>query len=1093
MIGEADGERQGLAHPLAEGAIVPFIYAKPRQDRKGNLDAEIPRYRSYRQLRQGRPTSDGLVANRQYAFVERIWRPSVGHVFVDEEGRAVPGRNLKLQKPSDLFGRDMVEEPASEGLAAAWSVSIPALLRDVPSYRKRSREVGSIDYHERLELDPTPISGSGVLWYRIPGAGLDGADAQDGASLCRRRFLVVIGDGADTPLYGGEACNIGADNAPVVDAADCSGGRGTCMRLPALDANLAVKGCPCDAALNEVCLPVDPAAPAGAQACMVPACSYPEGYPYEKADTYAAHLYGLGVTVYTIAFNATPEGLARMKRIAAAGSPGEGPGGRDGWFEARSEAELREALDRIANAAFAESTPAGSPVAAVPGVGDVFDGELANRDVRQVRLFAYTDSGVGLDSVRYGRIQQQVLGCEGDPAPGERAIKVLGERRLDEIYADQAKVRTVSRNPINRAAFAVTGAGAAMFQEDGAALAADLNEAISLTGVADNLLLRTIGHLFHGHFGDAGLPGGQPGPRQIGAILNGDRTLVETPAIGLNLPSYEQFFQDQRLRPTLLASGAQDGKVHVFRVDTGQEVVSFLPRLAWNEARTGGFPSDGPLSSGDVVACRGLGIGAGGDCPGELTNASFRTLLVGGVGRGGGSSGGRNLFGVDLTNVNNMAAQMDADLDAAGSFSRDGQPMLWNVTGPGTSSTTQVAQLGNAVSRPVLGHVRIGDEIRAVAIAGCGDDPDPEQAARANPAGVGRCVLIIDAVTGALLADPITSNEMVYPMVGSPAVYPAATTAPIERIYIGDRQGQLFRIDLRDTLSANWRADKAWPPEEIAGVNGVNPAEYSLGRAVLGAPAVASAEDGNLVVVFGQGESGDGARANAVSFTDRAVLENGQVRFQVEGNWVLPLREGESIVSEPIVLDSVVYTTTTEQVVGDELCLPSLSRLYAMHFTDITVNDEGEKQTYTREDNTAIYVKPMLPRVQEDGTADTPGLSLVLAPGLKAYGMTIVRTPSCRQEEGPTTDLILSAGSDSSRANAGQAQGGANRQRIEYRSDNNQLASVAYDRSVFVESSGVGLRVCLNCDRDGNAAQGFAGRLSPFPSQVLFWGTSFSD
>ena len=182
---EPSEEEPVILPVLAEGAIVPFIYAKPKQDRKGNLDAEIPRYRSYRQLRQGRPTSDALVANRQYAFVERIWRPSVGHVFVDVEGRAVPGRELKRQTPSDLFGRDMVEEPADEGLVAAWSVSIPALLRDMPSYRRRSREVGSIDYHERLELDPTPISGSGVLWYRIPGAGKDGADAYAEAKQVR--------------------------------------------------------------------------------------------------------------------------------------------------------------------------------------------------------------------------------------------------------------------------------------------------------------------------------------------------------------------------------------------------------------------------------------------------------------------------------------------------------------------------------------------------------------------------------------------------------------------------------------------------------------------------------------------------------------------------------------------------------------------------------------------------------------------------------------------------------------------------------------------------------------------------------------------
>ncbi|MCA9658127.1 MAG: L,D-transpeptidase family protein, partial [Myxococcales bacterium] len=162
---------------VPEGEILPFIYAKPKQDRKGNLEAIVPRYRSFRHLRRERGQVDTLVANRQYAFVEKIRRPSVGHVYVDPEGQAVPGRDLEIQKPTDFFGRDLREEPAAPGLTAAWAVSLPTVLRDKPSLRRRSKEVGAIDYHERFDVDPEPIAGSGVRWYRIPGAGKDGADA----------------------------------------------------------------------------------------------------------------------------------------------------------------------------------------------------------------------------------------------------------------------------------------------------------------------------------------------------------------------------------------------------------------------------------------------------------------------------------------------------------------------------------------------------------------------------------------------------------------------------------------------------------------------------------------------------------------------------------------------------------------------------------------------------------------------------------------------------------------------------------------------------------------------------------------------------
>ncbi len=181
-----ESEEEPSQLPLVpEGQIVPFIYAKPRQDREGNLDAEIPRYRSYRHLRRRQGQVDSLVANRLYAFVERIWRPSVGHIFVDAEGQAVAGKSLRVQQPSDLFGRDLQLDPPAPGLTAGWAVSIPTLLRDKPSLRRRSKEIGSIEYHQRFDVDPVPIAGSGVRWYRIPGAGKDGADAYAEAKQVR--------------------------------------------------------------------------------------------------------------------------------------------------------------------------------------------------------------------------------------------------------------------------------------------------------------------------------------------------------------------------------------------------------------------------------------------------------------------------------------------------------------------------------------------------------------------------------------------------------------------------------------------------------------------------------------------------------------------------------------------------------------------------------------------------------------------------------------------------------------------------------------------------------------------------------------------
>ena len=170
--------------PLAEGAILPFIYAKPRADRKGALLAEVPRYPSARALLSGGKAVDSLVAHRQYAFVEVIKRPSVGDVLVDRDGQAVPGRDMVIQRPSELHGRSLAEAPVPAGLTAAWSVSLPALVYDGAG--KKAKAIGGVAYHERLEVDPAVIAGPGGLrLLRAPGLGKEGADGFVDASQVR--------------------------------------------------------------------------------------------------------------------------------------------------------------------------------------------------------------------------------------------------------------------------------------------------------------------------------------------------------------------------------------------------------------------------------------------------------------------------------------------------------------------------------------------------------------------------------------------------------------------------------------------------------------------------------------------------------------------------------------------------------------------------------------------------------------------------------------------------------------------------------------------------------------------------------------------
>lgn len=154
---------------VPEGMIVPFIYARPKADRRGNLLAEIPRYKNQAAYVHKKDPVDYLGPHRKYAFVEEIPIPGHGKVLRDAEDQIVPiVDGLKFEKPSEFSGRLLAERPVPPGLAPAWAISHEAVLRRQP---KLSAPIqGRVEYHHPLDVNPEPQRGGGARWIEIPDA-----------------------------------------------------------------------------------------------------------------------------------------------------------------------------------------------------------------------------------------------------------------------------------------------------------------------------------------------------------------------------------------------------------------------------------------------------------------------------------------------------------------------------------------------------------------------------------------------------------------------------------------------------------------------------------------------------------------------------------------------------------------------------------------------------------------------------------------------------------------------------------------------------------------------------------------------------------
>jgi hypothetical protein len=183
--------RRGQALPaLPEGRVVPFLYAKARADRAGELLAPVPRYRSAAALAAGEAPLDWLRPHHEYAFVESR-RVDGATVVLDRSRRAVRADALQFERPSEFAGRDLGERPVAAGAVAAWAAEAPVSVRAGPGLD--AEVVGRVEYHREVDLEPAPVRRDGVDWYALRG-GAGWVSDEDVRRWAPTAALADVGD-----------------------------------------------------------------------------------------------------------------------------------------------------------------------------------------------------------------------------------------------------------------------------------------------------------------------------------------------------------------------------------------------------------------------------------------------------------------------------------------------------------------------------------------------------------------------------------------------------------------------------------------------------------------------------------------------------------------------------------------------------------------------------------------------------------------------------------------------------------------------------------------------------------------------------------
>jgi type IV pilus assembly protein PilY1 len=340
---------------------------------------------------------------------------------------------------------------------------------------------------------------------------------------------------------------------------------------------------------------------------------------------------------------------------------------------------------------------------------------------------------------------------------------------------------------------------------------------------------------------------------------------------------------------SLIFAGSNDGMLHAFDDNSGDEVWAFIPTSLLGSLQI--LRTDQVQSFADGSARVFLG--------------NNQKILIFGLRRGG-----NRYIALDITD-------------------RTSPRFLWEIS----PSTPGFSELGQTWSSPCITKIKYGTDEKWVFIVGAGYDENEDNDTITSPDSKGRGIYVVDVVTGSLVWKyTIAENpSMIYSIPADVTKVDSDGDGKTDRIYVGDMGGKLWRIDL-----------------STSGLTGR--IIFDCGRKMFYSPDVTLESDAGIyeMLFFGTGDrehpkepavlnrlyavkdknlNGTLTEADLVDVTaDRIQVgsdaEKAAITAQLKnGNgWYIKLDQnpGEKSLSQPLVFSKTAYFTTFSPTSGSQ-------------------------------------------------------------------------------------------------------------------------------------------------------------------------------
>ncbi len=428
-------------------------------------------------------------------------------------------------------------------------------------------------------------------------------------------------------------------------------------------------------------------------------------------------------------------------------------------------------------------------------------------------------------------------------------------------------------------------------------------------------------------------------------IFHSTPTLVTPPWAPSTDPDYYVYQELYASRSDMLIAGSNGGMLHAFEaamnIDKnrypadGREIWAYIPRHLLPKLRQMWDMFPHPLYVDATPTIRDVKI----HLPGDATELEWHTVAVFGDG-----------FEGDETNCDVLDPDYHCGYYTALDITHENLiDPLWEFAGDG--------DIINAAAQPTIAQVRVealgysGAQIRTVAFLpgkGRHDAPIPS-----SPIYV--VDLEMDQGDDYLAKIELPWRDSTDPNVNHGIrgrVLAVDTTDDMlaDRLYVGDMEGRLWRIDISSSDPEDWMDLDA---QEIV----FDPREVGAPDLPISYPVTAVySPDGNILVYFGTGDpttahAGYPAGAFYGLKDSRIIGQDVHLLDSSDGDWPILFAENEVLAGEPIVVNQVLYFTT--YCASGSQCYTGSGKLYAVHY----ISGEGKfQQDENHPELTARYI-----------------------------------------------------------------------------------------------------------------------------------------